>query len=184
MKTYHKFSIPGQSTRIGMQYISSALLFIFLAGINLPVSAQEEKSTTILITPASQADKSELSESSASKFTRMQQSETYGLVMLVKVGNLAKIQKNGVLTFDMPGSGESATYKAKKVVAYSETDFTWSGASADGEALFLCKKGRLTGNFSVRGRSFQLSSIAGEAEFSILSENRADLEIRCDVENP
>lgn len=155
------------------------LLFAFLAGMNLPVLAQGEKSTTVLINPAPQEDWSKLSDSNASKLRGLQQSGTYKWLLLVRVGNLAKIQKEGILTFTIPGTGENATYKAKKVIAYSESDFTWYGVSADGEALFLCKKGRLTGNFNVRGRSFQLSSIEGEDELSVLTETPTDREIKC-----
>lgn len=180
MKTYHKFLTPEQSIGFGIQYLSNVLLVIFLAAMNLSVSAQEEKSTTVLIAPASQADKSGLSDSSTSKLTRMEQSGTYGLILLVKVGNLAKIQKNGVLTFNIPGSGESLTYKATKVIAYSESDFTWSGSSANGEASFICKNGVLSGAFRFNKKFFELYNIEGE--FYVLSHIRTDLEINCDTE--
>ncbi|GHB86337.1 hypothetical protein [Persicitalea jodogahamensis] len=159
------------------------LLFTSLTAVSQSVAAQEEKSTTVLIAPASQADKSGLSDSSTSKLTRMQQSGTYGLILLVKVGNLAKIQKNGVLTFTIPGFNESAIYKATKVVAYSDSDFTWSGSSANGQqALFICKNGELSGTFRFDGKYFGLYSIEGQV--SVLTHLRTDLEINCDVENP
>lgn len=155
------------------------LLFAFLAGMNLPVSAQGEKSTTVLITPAPQEDWSKLSDSNASKLRRLQQSGTYKWLLLVRVGDLAKIQKEGILTFTIPGTGEKATYKAKKVVACSESDFTWYGFSADGEALFICKNGRLSGNFRVNGRSFELSSIEGEDELLVLTESPTHQDLEC-----
>lgn len=155
------------------------LLFAFLSGMNLPVSAQGEKSTTVLITPAPQEDWSKLSDSSASKLRRIQQSGTYKQLLLVRAGNLAKIQKEGILTFTIPGSGESATYKAKKVVAISEPDFTWYGESTNGDALFICKNERLSGSFRVNRRSFELYPIEGEDEFSVLTESPTDRELEC-----
>lgn len=185
MKTCYKFSILKQYISIEMQCISNerlihVLFFIFLIGMNVPVSAQEKKSNTVLIAPASQADNTELSDISMAKLTRMQKSGTYGLVLLVRVGNLAKIQKNGVLTFNLPGSGESLTYKATKVIAYSESDFIWSGSSAHGEASFICKNGRLSGTFRFDGKYFELYNIEGGLH--VLTHLRTDLEVRCDVE--
>lgn len=185
MKQNFKLPLPEQRICIGRQNrpivrLMHILLFISLTAMSHSVSAQEEKSTTVLIAPASQADKSGLSDSSTSKLTRMQQSGTYGLLLLVKVGNLAKIQKNGVLTFTIPGSGESVTYKAKKVVAYSESDFTWYGSSDNGDALFICKNGELSGTFRFNKKFFELYNIEGE--FYVLSHIRTDLEIKCDTE--
>lgn len=159
-----------------------ALLFIFFAIVNQRVLAQEEKSVTDLIISASPEDKSKLSVGSMSKLTKIEQSKRYKQVQLVKVGNLAKIQKKGVLTFTVPGLGETFTYFAQKVVAQSELDFTWIGVSADklSTAIFICKQGKLSGTFGINGRGFQLSPTDGG--LSVLIEDRNDLNLNCEVE--
>lgn len=187
MKLHYKFLPIKQHVCINLQNrlnvkLTYVLLFISFAGVNQRVSAQEEKSVTTLITSASQEDKLKLSVGNTSKITKIEKSKKYKQVQLVKVGNLAKIQKKGVLTFTIPGSGESVTYFAKKVDAQSELDFTWVGVSADklSTAIFICKNGKLSGTFSINGRSFQLYST--DEGLSVLTEGRTDLNLNCEVE--
>jgi hypothetical protein len=158
------------------------LLFISFVGVNQRVLAQEEKSVTTLIISASEEDKSKLSVGNASKLKKFEQSNRYKQVQLVKVGNLAKIQKKGVLKFSIPGSNETFTYFAKTVDARSESDFTWVGYSADklSTALFICKNGKLSGTFSFDGRSFRLYPT--DAGLSVFFESRTDLDVNCEVE--
>lgn len=158
------------------------LVLIFFTGVNQRVLAQEGKSLTDLIISASPEDKLKLPVGNVSKLTKIEQSKKYKQVQLVKVGNLAKIQKKGVLTFTIPGLSETFTYFAQKVVAQSELDFTWIGVSADklSTAIFICKNGELSGTFGINGRGFQLSPTDGG--LSVLIEDRNDLNLNCEVE--
>lgn len=158
------------------------LFLVCFLGSNQVVLAQEGKSTITLLSPVSQEDQSKLSAQNSSTFERFKRSEVYKQVQLVKVGNLAKIQKKGILTFAVPGFEKSVTFFSKTVEARSEADFKWVGASADklSTAIFISKNGNLSGAFNINERSFQLFS-AGD-ELSMLLEDRTDLGLQCNVE--
>jgi hypothetical protein len=126
-------------------------LLVILLLISTATVAQEGKSVTTLLTPASEEDQAKLSIAYMAKVEHLKKVKAYKQVQLVKVGNLAKIQKEGVLTFTLPGDKDSVTFFASQVMETSETDFSWVGASADklSNAFFICKNGNLSGSFSV-----------------------------------
>lgn len=140
---------------------------------------QHAKSTTSLFSQASPDDLSKISQQRTGKIQQMERSGLYKQIIPVKIGDLAKIQKKGILTFNIPGSSEELTYYARQVDAESETDFKWMGASKDGvsTALFICEKGQLFGAFRFGNRHFQVFTL--ENGISVLQEDRNDLEAHC-----
>jgi hypothetical protein len=162
-----------------MRFLQSLVILLLISTATV---AQEEKSATTLIMSTSPEDRLKLSAANVSKLKKFEQSNRYKQVQLVKVGNLAKIQKKGVLTFTIPGSSESFTYFAQKVDAESELDFTWVGVSANksSTAIFICKNGKLSGTFAINGRGFQLYPT--DAGLSVFFESRTDLPANCEVE--
>ncbi|MCF0072201.1 M12 family metallo-peptidase [Dyadobacter sp. CY261] len=161
-----------------MTYIIMAcLLFAFQNAIG-----QQANSTTSLFSLASQDDLSKISQQRAGKIQQMERTGLYKQVLPVKIGDLAKIQKKGVLTFNIPGSSEELTYYARQVDVESETEFKWMGVSKDevSTALFICEKGQLFGAFRFNNRHFQVFTL--ENGISVLQEDRNDLEAHCDAD--
>ena len=165
---------------------------LILLSISAATVAQDSESLIHLLNPVSKEDPAKLSPAQMAKVKHLEQSKAYKRVQLVKVGNLTKIQEKGVLTFTVPGNGETFTYFAQKVDVQSELDFTWAGASADklSTAIFICKKGKLSGTFSLIERPFQLIYPCGRSfqlystdeGISVLTEGRTDLNLNCEVE--
>lgn len=135
------------------------MLLVCSLGANQRALAQESKSAVTLLAPVSQKDQSKLSAQNRSKFERFGQSAYYKQVQLVKVGNLAKIQKKGVLTFTIPGSEKGFTFYSKTVEARSESDFKWIGVSVDklSTAIFISKNGNLSGPSTLMRNPFSFS---------------------------
>lgn len=146
------------------------------------LQAQSSKSTVNFLTPVSQEEQSKLSARNTSKLAQVKQPELHKQVQLVKVGNLAKIQKKGVLSFTVPGAQKSVTFYAGTVEAASEDDFKWIGTSADklSTAIFISKQGKVYGSFNINNQYFQLFS--AEDGLSILIEDRNDLNLSCPSE--
>ena len=167
------------------------ILFMLFVSVNQPILAQKSESSINLLISASEEDQAKLATAYRAKVKHIEQAGRFKRVQLVKVGNLAKIQKKGVLTFTVPGSSDRITFIAREVKAMSESDFTWVGYSAHklSTAIFICKNGELSGTFSINGgpfelfypngRGFQLYSL-GEG-LSVLLEGRTDLSISCDA---
>lgn len=63
----------------------------------------------------------------------------------IKLGSLSKSQKNGRLSFIVPGKGKSIFAKAKRVEYLSEEEYQWIGTTHEdrGTVIILCKKGAL-----------------------------------------
>ena len=143
-----------------MRFLQSLVVLLLISTATV---AQDSESLINLLTPASEEDQAKLSTAHMAKVEHLRQNKAYKQVQLVKVGNLARIQKKGVLTFTLPGDKNSVTFFAKQVVRTSETDFTWVGASADklSNAFFICKNGNLSGSFSVSKKSFNFYSSGG-----------------------
>ncbi len=103
-------------------------------------------------------DKGNFSAKLREKMTNVEKSPVHKRTMYVQVGNLAKIQKNGILTFSVPGGGSPFTFLARRVEAESERDFIWTGVSDEGlyQAFFICKQGKLSGSFTSKHGNYQL----------------------------
>lgn len=161
------------------------IIIIFILVFN-PAEAQDYRSTTTLLSPIPQEEQAKLSVYAATKFKQLEQDEQFKQVQLVKVGNLAKIQKKGVLTFKIPGTEKTSTFFSREVTAESENDFKWVGVSENNmeTAIFMSEKGKVYGTFSSGKRHFQLFSI--EEGISVLIEERTDLINSCgaDGKNP
>ena len=190
-----------------MKSLQSLLILLLISTVTV---AQDSSSLIHLLIPASKEDQAKLSPAHMAKIEHLKQNRAYKQVQLVKVGNLARIQKKGVLTFTLPGDKDSVTFFAKQVVGRSETDFTWVGTSADrlSNAFFICKNGNLSGSFSVNKKSFNFYSSGGfsvnektfelpssggfsvdqrsfqlsssDEALSVLVEDRTDLPVNCD----
>ena len=144
-------NIPLFTTNIGRCFLA---LWVALGLSGQVVLAQE------LFTLQS-TDKSKFSAELQKKMTNVENSAVHKKTMYVQVGNLAKIQKNGRLTFSTPQSGRPITFLARRVEAESERDFVWTGISEDGpyQAIFICQDGKLSGSFGSKHGNYQLYAI-------------------------
>ncbi len=139
--------------------------FLLLAlGVGMQVGFGQELFT------AQPLEKSSLPAKLQEKLGNIETNVLHKRVQYVRLGNLAKIQKNGVLTFSIPGAGKTATFNARRVEAESEQDFLWVGKSDDQryQAIFICKKGRLSGSFETKGGYYQVYTT--EEGISVLLE--------------
>ncbi len=66
-------------------------------------------------------------------------------VQSIKVGSLPKLQKDGVLTFSLPGLSRKLVVKAKRVEAKFLEDFEWYGEMTDtlGSVTILSNSGQV-----------------------------------------
>ncbi|CCH56543.1 hypothetical protein BN8_05893 [Fibrisoma limi BUZ 3] len=105
-----------------------------------------------------QSDKSRFSANLQGKMEKIEKNPVHKRTMYVQVGNLAKIQQNGKLTFTIPNTGGPITFLARRVEAESERDFTWVGKSEDGlyQAIFVSKQGKLSGSIESKYGNYQL----------------------------
>jgi hypothetical protein len=144
--------------------------------------AQEPKSNVNFLSALSQDDELKLSAKNVSQAKQLDQMKIHKKIQLIKVGNLAKVQKKGVLSFTLPGDEERITFYAKSVNAESEATYKWIGHSTDklSTAIFISKNDYVTGSFNVNNRYFQL--YPAEDGISILIEERTDLNLKCDTE--
>lgn len=115
------------------------------------------------------------------KLEELKRNKAFKSVRPVTLGNLARIQKNGILTFAIPGSGKF-TFYMNRVEADSESDYKWIGRSSDGlhTAIFISEKGMVYGSFNTDNRSFQVYTINGT---SFLMENNNDVLKTCSTDN-
>ncbi len=85
-------------------------------------------------------------------------------VHYVQMGNLAKMQQKGVLTFTVPDVVRKITAKAIRVEAQSEQNYKWFGTVAGeetGHVIISCENGKMTGSIAVDERSFELRHFDG-----------------------
>lgn len=155
MKYYTKVNIV-----LSNQILLFFFCFLYLTGTSF--SQISERSVKELFIPMEDTDLSKAAPARSDKYSQLKRSGIHKNIFPVKVGKLAKIQKNGVLKFNIPGSADAVTFIARKVDAQNDDDFYWYGTSADqrNTALFNSEKGRLSGSFNVGDRYFQLSSLA------------------------
>lgn len=176
--TFFKVRIPSNFKRI-----LSVTLTVFAILLSAdPSIAQISKSTTTLFTPLTQEGLQKAKPTNVTKFRSLQGTGLYKQITPVQIGNLAKIQKDGALSFSLPGSFEKQTFYAEKVDAESEMNFKWFGLSKDksSSATFISVNGAVSGTFSIGKRHFQVFTI--EDGFSILQEDRTDLQFNCSSE--
>ncbi|HYG38545.1 MAG TPA: zinc-dependent metalloprotease [Cytophagales bacterium] len=83
----------------------------------------------------------------------------------IKVGNLSKIQKDGTLTFKIPGKPEKYLAKATSVEYESEQNYSWFGTiesdKFDGEIIILSKDGQITAHISIGEEVYQIYHLDG-----------------------
>ncbi|OJV17183.1 MAG: hypothetical protein BGO21_07320 [Dyadobacter sp. 50-39] len=143
--------------------LKQILLFLFYLHLATTVSIAQgkEQVQNELFTLIADTDLAKVAPARSDKYSQLKRSRIYKNIFAVKVGKLAKIQRNGVLKFNIPGSAEEVTIVAKKVDAQNDDDFYWYGTSENqrNTALFNSEKGRLSGSFNVGDRYFQLSSL-------------------------
>lgn len=130
---------------------SSLVLHAFLFAVvvlALPVHAQTTAND--FITPVTVSQLS-LSTKAQETLARVQKNPIYQQIQLVRLGNLAKIQQNGQLTFSLPGNPKPLIATASRVVAQSESTYDWYGELLNGvgHANFLCREGKITANISI-----------------------------------
>jgi Metallo-peptidase family M12/Secretion system C-terminal sorting domain len=121
-------------------------------GVGMQVSLGQELFT------AQPLEKSGLPTKLQEKLGNIERNALHKQVQYVRLGNLAKIQKNGVLTFSIPGANKTVTFNARRVEAESDQDFLWVGKSDDQlhQAIFICKKGKLSGSIETKGGYYQV----------------------------
>ena len=136
------------------------LAFLFCTILdNQNAAAQEvEFITPLSINPLA------LTEKAQSAISRVQSNTNYREVQYVKIGDLSKIQKNGVLTFSLPGVGKRIVASAVRVTVKSKTEYDWYGELADslGYVNILYRDGKCTANISVDGHLYEIYHIDGD----------------------
>ena len=92
--------------------------FLLIAlGVGMQVSLGQELFTAQLL------EKSGLPTKLQEKLGNIERNTLHKRVQYVQLGNLAKIQRNGVLTFSIPGANKTVTFNAQRVEAESDQDF-------------------------------------------------------------
>ncbi|MCF0060619.1 M12 family metallo-peptidase [Dyadobacter chenwenxiniae] len=164
----------GLSLQSKQPYLAVLLLLVAISS----VVGQSTGSETDLFTVISK-DEVSLQATVSEKINKMNGSRLYQQIVPVKIGRIPRIQKNGVLTFSIPGSQEKFTFIAQKVNAESDLDFVWYGHSKDylSTATFISEKGAISGAFNVGKRYFQVYTL--DDGISILQEDRTDITVQC-----
>ncbi len=69
----------------------------------------------------------------------------------IKVGSLKQIQKNGALSFFIPGFSKKIKAKATYVEYANDDNYKWYGKTEDelGDIIFLSSNGGITGYISI-----------------------------------
>ena len=91
--------------------------------------------------------------------------ERFKQARFVRLGNLAKLQRNGKLNLDLPGYFEGLTATATHVRAESETNYEWFGTCNEGRGYVhvLCRDGKITANISPTGHKvFEVYYVDGD----------------------
>ena len=93
---------------------------------------------------------------------RMAANPFFGKMQYVRLGNLAKAQRDGRLAFALP-NGRRIVAVANGVQSKSESDYTWSGDFADstGFMILVSDKGRVRGHITVGDEIYDLHPVSG-----------------------
>lgn len=156
-------------------------LVTFIYSINITF-AQSPISETELFTQIPELNLLKAPIHVQAKLKELQKNKAFKSVRPITLGNLAKIQKNGTLSFTIPGS-DKFIFNMTKVDAESESNFKWRGRSPDGlnNAIFISEKGMLFGSFSMNNIHYQVFTT--EEGISFLIEENNNLEISCGSNN-
>ena len=109
---------------------------------------------------------SNLSRSSkgASYLAELRKDKSNKSVVLVRFGNLATLQKNGILTFYLPGSSKPTVSHAIRVEYQDDDHYSYYGTTSDGVVSIHIRKNEsvFSGYFLVDGESYSIRPCEGE----------------------
>lgn len=92
--------------------------------------------------------------------TSLQRNKNISSFTYIKLGSLSKSQKDGKLSFIVPGKSKSIFAKAKRVKYFSDQDYEWIGKTDEdrGTVIILCRKGRINAHISTPDGVYEISS--------------------------
>lgn len=136
------------------------LAFLICASLNDQNAYAQEVE---LITPLS-LNSLALTGKAQSAISRVQSNSSYRNIQYIKIGDLTKIQKNGILKFTLPGVPEQIVASAARVTVTSENNYDWYGELSDGVGYMnvLCRQGEYTANIFVNGNLYEIYHIDGD----------------------
>jgi hypothetical protein len=99
-----------------------------------------------------------LNESQSSMLERARKNPFCKSIRSIRLSDLSKCQRNGVLKFTIPGRSGEIEARAKYVKSYSALNYEWFGTIDNelGSMAIICRNGKITGNISMPGEMYEI----------------------------
>ncbi len=123
--------------------------------LSLGVSAQQNQTRSVF-REISEPSVQVLSAIEQTRFQKLQQTDNYLSVNLIKLEDLEQGLRAESVTFDLPGLSGKAIAKTRNIDYSTENDFMWNGTLSKGEAIIVHEKGRTSGQIRTNGTVFDI----------------------------
>lgn len=148
------------------------LVLIAILYVSFAASAQRSSSNFIETLNEAQVN---FKPNQQQKLQNIRSNDMYKQVSLIRVGNLATIQKRGALPIEIPGRKGRLVAKVKSVEAISETEFVWIGEfiQEEGTVMIIAREGRVFGHITVGDDAYEIHDLGDQTNILVqINDNR------------
>jgi len=110
-----------------------------------------------------------MTEESQQKIDKLSKSDFNKKIQIIKINNLKKLQKDGEISFRVPGYKQKLTAKALRVLSSDNGDFTWQGnlvnknKRIEGSMTLISEDGAIYGSIITSTNEFSIEDL-GESK--------------------
>lgn len=154
------------------------LIFSLVLSFSLNAWAQRSSSNFIESINENQIN---LNSNQQKKYKAIAGNSLYKHASLVRIGNLAAIEKGGKLPIDIPGRTGRLIAHAKTVEAKSENEFVWIGEfpKAAGTVMIIAKEDRIFGHITVGNNVYEIQDLGNHINVLVQVDETKFTEAEC-----